>query len=312
MLVAALPRDPAEYRRTESVTIGPKPRTRKMIGMISGRGCAEGRSCSLFASHVLRSCIHGAARRPCRKCIAATGLRAGRQLTSCNVCCSDPGGGVHHLRGLPGGGLCGVPGVPHHRRLQRAQVFPKAACPAEGKRLSYMSTRASGIPAAMSLRVHVVPSTPSCMGAIGCVGGERGLLSAHGQNRGPRAPVPTDSVGQGHCLASPADREGGDRVRGHWALPAERPPRACGLGAPGVLLLRLAPHLAGRGSAADRGLRRRLPGNRPGGESPPLRCGLRQQISEPSLNRTLSQAAEVKRDKCKCMVEQLWTARLLS
>ena len=36
VLVAALPRDPAEYRRTESVTIGPKPRTRKMIGMISG------------------------------------------------------------------------------------------------------------------------------------------------------------------------------------------------------------------------------------------------------------------------------------
>jgi hypothetical protein len=36
VLVAALPTDPAEYRRTESVAIGPKPRTRKMIGMISG------------------------------------------------------------------------------------------------------------------------------------------------------------------------------------------------------------------------------------------------------------------------------------
>jgi hypothetical protein len=36
VLVAALPTDPAEYRRTESVAMGPKPRTRKMIGMISG------------------------------------------------------------------------------------------------------------------------------------------------------------------------------------------------------------------------------------------------------------------------------------
>lgn len=51
MLVAALPRDPAEYRRTESVTIGPKPRTRKMIGMISGSTwrCSQS-PCSLRCS----------------------------------------------------------------------------------------------------------------------------------------------------------------------------------------------------------------------------------------------------------------------
>ncbi len=36
VLVRVLPTDPADYRRQESVTLGPKPRTRKMIGMISG------------------------------------------------------------------------------------------------------------------------------------------------------------------------------------------------------------------------------------------------------------------------------------
>lgn len=37
VLVRALPSDPAEYRRLGSTVLAPKPRTRKMIGMISSR-----------------------------------------------------------------------------------------------------------------------------------------------------------------------------------------------------------------------------------------------------------------------------------
>lgn len=64
MLVGALPRDPAEYRRNESIVLGPKPRTKKMIGMISGASPSEHSADSLgFAQ--LKSGILALARYGC-------------------------------------------------------------------------------------------------------------------------------------------------------------------------------------------------------------------------------------------------------